>query len=63
MKSARNLSRSRPAPPSSRPLRAARVEAATRARDGSPPASGITAAAVRVEVVLTDSGREVPARA
>lgn len=45
---------------------AARVDAATRARAGSPWDAAATAAAVRadsVEVVLTDSGREVPARA
>jgi hypothetical protein len=63
MKSAANPSRSTPAPSSSTPASAARVEAATSARDGSPPAAEATAAAVsaaRVEVVLTDSGREVP---
>jgi hypothetical protein len=39
------------------------VEAATSARAGSPPAAEATAAVVsaaRVEVVLTDNGREVP---
>jgi hypothetical protein len=63
MKSAANPSRSTPAASSSTPASAARVKAATSARAGSPPAAEATAAAVsaaRVEVVLTDSGREVP---
>ena len=66
MKSARNPSRSTPVASSRIPLRAARVDAATSARSGSPPAAEATAAAVRaarVEVVLTDRGREVPSRA
>jgi hypothetical protein len=61
-----NPSRSTPAASSRTPLRAARVDAATSARSGSPAAAEATAAAVRaarVEVVLTDRGREVPARA
>jgi hypothetical protein len=66
LKPARNPSRSTPAPSSSAPVMAARVDAAIRARAGSPWDAVATAAAVRadsVEVVLTDSGREVPARA
>jgi hypothetical protein len=66
MKSATNPSRSSPASSSSPPASTARVDAATGTLAGSPAAAAATAAAVSadsVEVVLTDSGREVPSSA
>ena len=63
MKSATNPSRSAPAATSSAPLSIASVVAAASARSGSPSATEATAApvsAASVEVVLTESAREVP---
>ena len=66
MKSARKPSRSSDAPRSSTPVSIASVEAAARARSASPSATVTTAApvsAASVEVVLTESAREVPSSA